>query len=560
MAKTFEEAGIYVGSSKTGNLKMPCPRCQEKGTRTNLRDKSLSVHVDKGVWKCHYCNWLGGLEQEGVGRHKAGEKRYLIPKYRFEDATSYSQSDWFRKRKISDKVLMRNKVSFGDGKVKFPFIKDGVAVNVKTRTIDKKFFLEPNCELPPYGYDDIDNTQVIICEGEIDKLSFEEAGFQSVISLPNGTKSLKFLGEYEAKFNEIKSFIIAVDGDEVGRECQEELATRLGKERCKKVKWPEGIKDANELLIESGPEVLATLVANAEHWPIKGIYRIADYEEAVLKLYDEGLTKGLSCGIAEDLFSVKMGECTVITGIPNHGKSTVLNQMLLNLIDGGLVSASIGQSDFKAAIFTPENLPYETYIAKTVGQWINEPFGTKTFEKRMSKQTLLDAMRGLNRFLFLLSPGMGEATPENLCAMAKRLVMTEGIKCVVLDPFNKFEHQKQKLGMTDDNEYVMWFLNMWKNFALNYDCHVFMVAHPRKMPLDEKTKKPVIPSIYDILGASSWANAIDNAITIYRDWTTPESSDTYFYTKKIRHHWVGKIGVKKLYQNPLTLKFEDAMQ
>jgi hypothetical protein len=80
------------------------------------------------------------------------------------------------------------------------------------------------------------------------------------------------------------------------------------------------------------------------------------------------------------------------------------------------------------------------------------------------------------------------------------------------------------------------------------------------MPLDEKTKKPVIPSIYDILGASSWANAIDNAITIYRDWNSPESSDTYFYTKKIRHHWVGKIGVKKLYQNPLTLKFEDATQ
>ena len=105
------------------------------------------------------------------------------------------------------------------------------------------------------------------------------------------------------------------------------------------MKWPEGIKDANELLIESGPEVLATLVANAEHWPIKGIYRIAAYEEAVLKLYAEGLNKALSGGIAEVIFSTKRGECTVRTGIPNNGTYTVLNQMLLNLIYGGFASA-----------------------------------------------------------------------------------------------------------------------------------------------------------------------------------------------------------------------------
>lgn len=38
-----------------------------------------------------------------------------------------------------------------------------------------------------YGYDDVVNSpEVIIVEGEMDKLSLEEAGFQNVVSVPDG--------------------------------------------------------------------------------------------------------------------------------------------------------------------------------------------------------------------------------------------------------------------------------------------------------------------------------------------------------------------------------------
>ena len=45
---------IDTKGKTSGQIKVKCPACIDR--RTKKRDTSLSVNLDKGVAKCHYCN------------------------------------------------------------------------------------------------------------------------------------------------------------------------------------------------------------------------------------------------------------------------------------------------------------------------------------------------------------------------------------------------------------------------------------------------------------------------------------------------------------------------
>ena len=52
------ELNIDVPYGRTsGNTKTYCPQCRE--SRSNKRDKSLSVNLADGMYHCHYCGWSG---------------------------------------------------------------------------------------------------------------------------------------------------------------------------------------------------------------------------------------------------------------------------------------------------------------------------------------------------------------------------------------------------------------------------------------------------------------------------------------------------------------------
>ena len=59
--KDYSEFGIEIPyGRRSGKIKTICPQCHDQ--RSNKRDKSLSVDLDKGVWHCHYCQWSGTNE------------------------------------------------------------------------------------------------------------------------------------------------------------------------------------------------------------------------------------------------------------------------------------------------------------------------------------------------------------------------------------------------------------------------------------------------------------------------------------------------------------------
>ncbi len=69
----------------------------------------------------------------------------------------------------------------------FPYYRNGQIVNIKYRTPDKKFWQVKGAEKILYGLNDIkDANEIIIVEGEIDKLSLFEAGIRNAVSVPDG--------------------------------------------------------------------------------------------------------------------------------------------------------------------------------------------------------------------------------------------------------------------------------------------------------------------------------------------------------------------------------------
>ncbi|XP_034697022.1 twinkle homolog protein, chloroplastic/mitochondrial-like [Vitis riparia] len=207
----------------------------------------------------------------------------------------------------------------GEFIIAFTYRRNGVLVSCKYRDVNKNFWQEKDTEKIFYGVDDIkEASDIIIVEGEIDKLSMEEAGFYNCVSVPDGAppsvstkvfkseeKDIKYQYLWNCKeyLEKASRIILATDGDEPGLALAEELARRLGRERCWRVKWPkktevEHFKDANEVLMYLGPDVLKKVIENAEIYPIQGLFNFSHYFNEIDAYYHHtlGFELGVSTG------------------------------------------------------------------------------------------------------------------------------------------------------------------------------------------------------------------------------------------------------------------------
>jgi len=109
---------------------------------------------------------------------------------------------------------------------------------------------------------------------------------------------------------------------------------------------------------------------------------------------------------------------------------------------------------------------------------------------------------------------MERYTLDSVLRKGAELVKRKGIKCLVIDPFNKV----RDVGGSDDvNKYTMEYLAKIEIFAKKYDVLVFIVAHPTKM---YKTQDGKIeePTMYNIKGGGEWYDASYHGILVHRDY------------------------------------------
>lgn len=561
--QTLLDLGVDVGGKSSGHARVLCPKCSSGRKKKRIKDLSVDMEGDSATGLCHHCGWRFGVNEKTDWKPA---KTYRKPDYQPSTGTLFIQAmKWFADRGIPEDVLRRNRIEYRKvfmpqdeaevGAVCFPYFREGETINVKYRSGKKHFRMETGAELCLYGLDDIEGETLVWVEGEIDKLSVEVAGFKSCVSVPNGappasSHSLERHLEYlsNTDFSGIKKHILAGDADLPGRALQAELVRRLGPEQCWTVIWPDGCKDANDVLLLNGPHGLRKIIEQAKPVPLIGTVEAGDIYDDLIDLYELGHPPGVSPGSSKlaDHYTVKPGQISVVTGIPSHGKSAVVDWLMSNL---ALIHG------WRFAVCSPENQPVAEHVIKLAEIYSGLPFGDGP-NPRMTKDELADATAWIDEHFTFISPDddSQDWTINTVLGLAKSLVLRKGIKGLVLDPWNEFEHLRP--ACVTESEYISQCLSRIRRFARLHQVHVWIVAHPFKLQKEIKTQEYPVPTLYEISGSAHWYNKADMGLSVWRD-VRDDSQKVQIHIQKVRFKRCGQVGMVELVFDKLTNRYAD---
>ena len=424
---------------------------------------------------------------------------------------------------------------------------------IKWRSVDGKAF---SCDGAPrsfYGIENIDeeDEDLTIVEGECDVIALASVGIRAV-SCPNGAPAkvsqnrvspeednkFSYIWEERDRIERCKRVVLATDNDQAGEALAEEIARRVGRAKCWRVKFPEEIKDGNDAVQILGPDETHNLFDNPEPVPLSGVYGAVDYFDDVREIYANGHGRGASTGMpaVDDLFTIAEGQLSIVTGMPSSGKSEFIDQIMVNLAR---------RESWKFAVCSFENPPH-MHIAKLAEKVTGKPF-YDGLGQRMTEEDLADAVEFINdHFVFLESKDGGMSTIDSVIDRTKQAVMRLGVRGLVIDPYNYIEQAG-----TEEHNSISYMLSKITSFAKAHGIHVWFVAHPQKMyPREDGTY--AVPKGMNISGSAAWFAKADLGITIHR---TDDCVEVHCW--KSRFKWVGQQGVACLAYNMSNGRYED---
>lgn len=551
MSKYAQLTALGIELKKnSGKVKVKCPKCSH--SRKKKTDPCLSVDIDQGVYNCFNCGWSGGVFE------KRTQVAYTRPTWTNSTQLSEKAVKWFNGRGISQQTLIRMKVSEGvefmpqtgkpENTIQFNYFREDQLINVKYRDGRKNFKMVSGAEKILYNINSIKDCAVV-CEGEMDALSFIEAGINHAVSVPNGAnKNLDYLTNCWDQIEAIEKFYIAVDNDAAGHILRDELIRRFGEEKCFVVDF-EDCKDANQYLQKHGKIKLASLLETSKPTKLSGIIYVESKKKSVHEFYENGLPQGCGIGVPEmDRHLTYVGGYTTgFTGIPTHGKSNVVDFIVTRLAI---------MHDWKFAVYSPENFPEELHISQWLEKIIGLSFRSQDVPyNRMNYGQMDSALDFINNHFFFINPEDEDFSLESILSHTRKLVGRYGVNGLIIDPWNRLEHQKPA-GMSD-TDYIGKCLDRIDQFNKQNRVHTFLVAHPRKVnKRKDEPMKYEIPTLYDINGSANWYNKLSNGVTVYRNFgETPEQSSTHIYFQKVKfRHW-GELGVCEMNYDPLNGRF-----
>jgi|9_EtaG_2_1085328.scaffolds.fasta_scaffold01060_10 twinkle protein len=525
---------------KVGATQGICPLCSHNRKPANKKAKCASYDWERGLGTCHHCD--SSFQLHTYQRKGSASKTYVRPDAL--DVVDPKQLgskvfEWFKTRGISDKTL--NDLNVTEGKefmpqtgktentIQFNYIMGDELINIKYRDGRKNFKLYKGAEKVFYNINSIvgyDNC--VITEGEMDVLALHEAGITNAISVPNGatlnSNNLDYLDNCIDYFEDKERIILAVDNDEPGIALQQELIRRLGAEVCFLASF-EDCKDANEYLIKYGKEKLIQQVEKSRPVPLENVTTFRDIEDEITDFVRNGFKKGYQIGLQnfDNIFSTYTGQFITVTGIPSSGKSDFVDQMVVGYNRN---------YNWKTAFASPENAPTYLHAHKLM---------RKVWEDMPTKQDIgstkwNQVAEHVNDNFFFID--MERYTLESVLRKGAELVKRKGIKCLVIDPFNKIRDVDCKT--EDVNRYTMEYLTKIETFAKKFDVLVFIVAHPTKMYKD-KDGKIEEPTMYNIKGGGEWYDASYHGLLVHRDY---EAKTVKAKVLKVKFQNLGENGAE----------------
>ena len=528
----FNQHKLDVG--KTQGI---CPLCSHDRKPENKKQKCASYDWERGLGTCHNCS--SSFQLHTYQRKGASDKEYIRPEPYVKKVLKSKVTQWFESRGISKQTLIDLNVNEGleympqtgkqENTIQFNYIIGDQLINVKYRDGRKNFKLYKGAEKVFYNINSIVGYySCIITEGEMDALALHVAGVKNVISVPNGAtlhhNNLDYLDNCIDYFEDKQKIILAVDTDEPGLALRRELVRRLGAEVCFLVDFKE-CKDANEYLTTYGKEKLKQTIDKARAYPLENVTTFKDIEKDVTDFVTNGFKPGYQIGLPnfDRIFSTYTGQFITVTGIPSSGKSDFVDQMVVGYN---------ANYNWKTAFASPENAPNYLHAHKLM----RKVWGDMPRREDIGGAKWNEVADHVNDNFFFID--MEKYTLESVLRKGAELVKRKGIKCLVIDPFNKV--RDRNASSIDVNIYTMEYLTKIESFAKKYDVLVFIVAHPTKMYKNSDGKIEE-PNMYNIKGGGEWYDASYHGLLVHRDY---EAKNTKVKVLKDKFQNLGDNGAE----------------
>lgn len=549
--------GLYIDNS----IRVVCPMCSFERKKFNLKELKIDRKSEGLVYLCHHCG-ISGLVPNKENNFRKTKEQNVIPLKQIPTTKLQAHHYQFLKtRGISPRIADEMKLfpaqkyfhrlNKETDSIGFPYFRGGVYVSAKYRSIESKDFTQDIGGAQDFfGIDHIDQTQgVVIVEGEIDALTLMECGVRNVLSVPSGAPMKVTDGKIDASEDKKFGFVwnafdmlkkvpfvtIATDTDSAGQALAEELARRIGKDKCRIAKFD--YKDLNEAFLDKGDALVREIIDNAEPYPVAGLSSASKFEDRLNDLWGKGTGKGAGTGYSnvDKIYTVAQGQLTVVTGYPSSGKSNFVDQLMVNLAKA---------HDWKFAICSFENQP-EVHISRLMEIRSEKRF----FEgsNRMTEVEKNEAFKWVgDHFLFLDSEGIEPSTIDSILERARVAVARTGIRGLVVDPYNYIEN---KSGMAE-HEFISHMLTRMQAFAKSFGVHVWFVAHPSKITRSGMDLPR--PDGMAISGSMAWWAKADCGITVHR-----AKQDVEIAVWKCRYRWIGTQGEARLSYEKTTGTYQE---
>jgi twinkle protein len=491
-----------------------CPKCSADRKPENRKAKCAMYDWERGLGTCMNCDEVFQLHT--FKRKGGADKEYVLPEWKNNTSLSTGAVKWFEERGISQKTLADMKVSEGSewmpqvskevNTIQFNYFINEQLINTKYRDGRKNFKLVKGAEKVFYNINNIiGHDWCVIVEGEMDALSLYEVGIKNVVSVPNGATlnrlNLDYLDNCIEYFEDKSKIILATDSDEAGQNLQQELIRRFGAEVC----WMADFnihKDANDLLMADGRNALLDAIHNAKAVPLENVVTVNDINDELEEFIHEGFKPGFQVGLDnfDSIFSTYTGQFITVTGVPSSGKSDFVDRMAVGY------QMKYG---WKTAFASPENKPtflHAHKLIRKIGGWMPK-------QEDLGGNKWKDCWNVVNDNFYFI-----ESERYDLEAVLKKgaeLVKRKGIKCLVIDPFNKVKLKGTAAMSIPDA--TMEYLAQIETFAKKYDVLVIVVAHPTKMyKKDDGTMDE--PTMYSIKGGGEWYDASYHGLLVHRNY------------------------------------------
>ena len=378
----------------------------------------------------------------------------------------------------------------------FPYLRGDDCLFIKSIGIErnngKKIIgASKDCEPCLFGWQTFpkDIRACIICEGEIDAMSFYEYGMPA-LSVPFGGGTGAKQQWIDSEFHNMDRFdeiVICMDSDEAGQKAAGEIAQRLGIERCRIAELPH--KDANECLLKG--------ITEDEMWNAIETARFLDPEElaaasAFLQDTIDAFYKtehGLFQSPWSNLnynFQFRESEISLVNGVNGHGKSQVVGHIMLEALRQG-TRCCVASMELKPGVLLKRLVRQASCAPKPPVSDIEAAFGL--FEEKL--------------WLFGLT---GTAKSDRLLEIFSYANRRYGIQFFIIDSL-----MKCGIGETDYDGQKE-FMDKLCDFKNKHNAHVILVTHSRKGDNEEKPTGKM-----DVKGTGAVTDLADNVFIIWRN-------------------------------------------